>query len=76
MSTGTTTQMRKGFKRACAFGRTAVVEFLPDRGLDVGASLADGVRQTTGSHLRGVRRACGHREGTLGTTPLTWALHA
>jgi hypothetical protein len=88
--TATAAQMRDAFKRACAYGRTAVAEFLLDHGIDVGARVTDGVwTQTTGLHLAAFG---GHvdtvrallkrqmpvdaKDETYGTTPLTWALHA
>jgi Ankyrin repeats (3 copies) len=86
----TTVQMRDAFTRACAYGRTRVVEFLLDRGLDARARFSDGVwKQTTGLHLAAFG---GHvdtvrvlltrqvpvdvKDETYGTTPLCWALYA
>jgi ankyrin repeat protein len=88
--TATTEQLNKGFAQACAYGRTNVVEFLLDHGMDVAARANDGVWvQTTGLHLAAFG---GHVEAvrallerhapvdvtdeTYGTTPLRWALYA
>ena len=81
----THTQMRDGFEWACGYGRTDVVDYLLDRGLDVGARLRG--HGQTGLHSAAYE---GHldtihallRRGapldvtddTWRTTPLIWAL--
>ena len=86
----TMAQMRDGFTRACAYGRTLVVEFLLDRGRNAGARFSDEVwKQTTGLHLAAfgghvdtVRALLDRqapvdaKDDTYGTTPLNWALYA
>jgi ankyrin repeat protein len=84
----TAAQMRDGFCWACQFGRTAVVEFLLDKGIDVAATFPRHHGQT-GLHWA----ACGGHPGTVelllnrhapidavdesfGTTPLSWALYS
>lgn len=86
MPNATAAQMRDGFSWACEYGRTEVVEFLLDRGLDVNARLRP--HQQTGLHWaafgahpdivtallrRGAR--VDMTDETFGTTPLMWALH-
>jgi ankyrin repeat protein len=83
--------MLRAFARACDYGRTDVVAFLLDRGIEVGTRLPDqGIfRGHTGLHLAAFG---GHVEtiqallerhapvdatdGTFGTTPTMWALYA
>jgi ankyrin repeat protein len=83
-------QMNRGFARACAYGRTSVVEFLLDHGVDVATRRDDGVwKETTGLHFAAFG---GHvdtvtallkrgapvdaKDATYGTTPLRWALYS
>ena len=90
-STATPAQVSRAFARACDYGRTEVVEFLNDRGVDVGARLPDqGIfRGHTGLHLAAFGghvetiRALLRRhapvdatDGTFETTPAMWALYA
>ena len=80
-------QMRDGFSWACEYGRSEVVDFFIERGMDVNAPLRP--HQQTGLHWAAfgghsdiVQRLLntGARidvtDGTWGTTPLMWALHA
>jgi len=84
--TGVDEQMRAGFRWACQYGRTNVVEFLLDRGMPLDARLRhDG---QTGLHwaaggghpdivrlLLERKAAINVRDKTYGGTPLGWALH-
>jgi hypothetical protein len=87
----TAAQMKNGFARACSYGRTDVVEFLLDHGMEVGAPLPrHGMwRGHTALHLAAIG---GHgdsvkallqrhapvdaKDETFGTTPLACALTA
>lgn len=84
----TEAQMRDGFTWACEFGRTDVVEFLLDQGVDVTAKFVRNHGQTGlhwaafGGHVDTVRLLL-HRHAPInpiddsyGGTPLSWALHA
>jgi Ankyrin repeats (3 copies) len=83
----TALQMKDGFTWACEFGRTEVVDFLLQRGMDVAAKLRH--HGQTGLHWA----ACGGhpdtvrlllqrqapvnaRDDAFGGTPLGWALYA
>jgi hypothetical protein len=84
--TASKTQMREGFAWACEFGRTDVVDFLVERGMEVDAKLRH--HGQTGLHWAAVG---GHRDTvsvllkrgatvdakdeTWGNTPLGWALY-
>jgi hypothetical protein len=85
----TRAQMKDGFTWACAFGRADVVDFLLERGMDVGARLAHHIAGSeTGLHWAAVG---GHVETVKvllqrgapteatderwGNTPLGWALY-
>ena len=58
-------QMKDGFAWACQFGRTSVVDFLLQRGMDVDAKLKhDG---QTGLHWAAYRRTRGHRQAAAAT---------
>jgi ankyrin repeat protein len=86
----TTAQMKNGFARACSYGRTDVVEFLLDHGMEVGAPLPrHGMRRghtalhvaALGGHGDSVkallrRHAPVDAKDDFGTTPLTLALTA
>ena len=81
-------QMRDGFTWACEFGRTDVVEFLLDRGMDVAAKLPRNHGQTGlhwaafGGHISTVQLLLNRHaplettDDSYGGTPLSWALHA
>jgi ankyrin repeat protein len=80
-------QMQDGFTWACEYGRTNVVEFLLQRGMDVAAKLRHH-RQTGlhwaayGGYADTVRVLLRHnapvnvKDETFETTPLRWALYA
>lgn len=83
----TNEQMRDGFSWACEYGRTAVVEYLLEHGMDVGARLRP--HQQTGlhwaahgGHVDTVKALLRHRppldvrDESFDGTPLDWALHA
>lgn len=89
--TATMAQMMDGFAWACEYGRTNVVEFLLDRGIDVDARLprhgilhgqtalhwaALGGNVDTVKALLKRRAAVDAKDETFGTTPLSWALYA
>lgn len=80
-------QMQDGFTWACEYGRTAVVEFLLQRGMDVAAKLRH--HRQTGMHWAAyggyadtVRVLLRHnapvnvKDETFEGTPLGWALYA
>ena len=82
----TSEQMKNGFAWACEFGRTEVVEFLLDHGLDAGAALRHG---QTGLHwaafagqvaivelLLKRHAPLNAKEDSHGATPLGWAIYA
>jgi len=83
----TTEQMRDGFSWACEYGRTDVVEFLLEQGMDVGARLRPH-KQTGlhwaayGAHVETVkvllhrRPPLDVRDESFDGTPLEWALYA
>lgn len=83
--TATSTQMLRGFGWACEYGRTAVVEFLLNHGIDAGAMLQGetGLHWAAfGGHLAIVDLLL-ERQGPLDivderfdATPLSWALYA
>jgi len=79
-------QMRRGFAWACEYGRTKVVEYLLDMGMDVGAPLRN--HGQTGLHWAahcahiGTARALLKRgaaveakDPSFDATPLSWALN-
>ena len=79
-------EMKSAFAAACGYGRTAVVEFLIDRGMQVDARLPEhgqtGLHSAAvGAHVDTVelllqRRApIDLKDESFGGTPLTWALH-
>ena len=90
-ATASAESVSRAFARACDYGRTEVVEFLLDRGVDAGARLPDQgmFRGHTGLHLAALG---GHVEtiqallrrgapvdatdDTFGTPPTMWALYA
>lgn len=83
----TQTQMKDGFAWACEFGRTSVVEFLLQRGMQIDAALRhhgqSGLHWAAyGGHADTVKLLleCGApidaKDESYGGTPLEWALHA
>ena len=83
----TPTQMRDGFTWACEYGKTPVVAFLLDRGIEVGMILPRPHGQTGlhwaahGAHLETVRLLLARgapvhiKDQHWGATPLEWAHH-
>jgi ankyrin repeat protein len=83
----TSEQMADGFSWACEYGRADVVEYLLERGMDVGARLRPH-KQTGlhwaayGAHVETVKALLGHRppldvrDESFDGTPLEWALYA
>ena len=79
-------QTRDGYGWACRYGRTAVVELLLDRGLDVAVRLRHGETglhlAAYGGHLDIVRLLLARgapvdaSDERHGATPLGWAMHA
>lgn len=81
-------QMKDGFTWACEFGRTRMVEFLLDQGMNVGAQPLRHHGQTglhwaafrgegeTAKLLLARHAPVDARDETFGTTPLSWALYA
>ena len=82
-------QMKNAFVWACGYGRTDVVDFLLDRGIDVNARFQSHGRGHTALHLAAyhahaeiarilIRRGASIdvTDETWGTTPIVWALHA
>jgi hypothetical protein len=84
----TLAQMKDGLAWACEYGRTAVVEFLLDHGLEAGTMLPRPHGQTGlhwaafNAHVDAVKALVKRhapidaRDQTFKTTPLGWALHA
>ncbi len=83
----TETQMRDGFTWACEFGRTDVVAFLLERGMDITAKLRNhgntGLHWASfGGHVSTVQLLLNRHapldpvDDSYGGTPLSWALHA
>jgi ankyrin repeat protein len=79
-------QMKDGFAWACEFGRTAVVEFLLQRGIKVGEKLPHNGQTglhwaALGGHLSSVKLLLEHgapvdaKDESFGGTPLEWALY-
>ena len=78
-------QMESGFMYACGYGRTEIVQFLLERGIDPDWRNKDGQTglhwATYGEHVEVVRLLLQRgarvdvRDGTYGGTPLDWALH-
>src|SRR3954452_24994325 len=83
----TLSQLKDGFTWACEYGRTAVVEYLLDHGVDAGEVLPRPHRQTglhwaaheghveTVQALLSRRPPLDVRDGSFDGTPLDWALH-
>jgi len=80
-------QMRDGFSWACEYGRTDVVEFLLERGMDVAARLRPHTQTglhwaAYGAHVETVKALLRHRppldvrDESFDGTPLEWALYA
>lgn len=85
-SSATLNQMQDGFAWACEFGRTAVADFLLQRGVNVNAKLRHhgqtGLHWATyGGHADTVRLLLANgasihaKDDTYGGTPLEWSLH-
>jgi ankyrin repeat protein len=84
----TSAQMENGFTWACAFGRTDVVDFLLERGMEVGTRLERHFGETGlhsaayGGHLDTVKALLERKapvdvkDERFGGTPLAWALYA
>src|SRR5262249_49673445 len=83
--TATRKQMIDGFRWACEFGRTSVVEFLLQHGITVNTRLSDG---DTGLHCAAIggqaetvdlllkqKAPVNVSEERFGGTPLGWALY-
>ena len=81
----TAAHMKNGFTWACEFGRSAVVEFLLDRGMDVSAKLrhhgqtglhwaAGGGHVDTVQVLLARKAPVDSKDENWGATPLAWAL--
>jgi len=79
-------QMADGFTWACGYGKTAVVEFLLQRGMDVGAKLQNHGQTglhgaATGGYVDTVelllkwRAPLDARDDSFDATPLGWALY-
>ncbi len=86
-SPATQEQMKDGFAWACEFGRTPVVDFLLQRGIDVNTKLRhDGQTglhwAASGGHAGTVKLLLDHgapidaKDASYGGTPLGWALYA
>ena len=83
--TATETQMKSGFKWACGFGRTRVVEFLLERGLDAGEihrgetplhCAAYGGHTDVLNLLLKTKPRLDVKDQSFAGTPLGWALYA
>jgi hypothetical protein len=85
--TATASQMTDGFTWACEYGRTEVIEFLLDHGIDAGTYLPRPHGQTGlhwaahGAHVDAVKLLLTRhapvdaKDQTFDETPLGWALH-
>jgi hypothetical protein len=85
-ATATAVQMKDGFAWACEFGRATVVDFLLQRGVDVGARLRHhgqtGLHWAAlGAHVETVKLLLARHapvdvtDEHFGGTPIAWALH-
>ena len=83
----TSEQMKDGFAWACEYGRTDVVDFLLQRGIDIGAKLrpdgqtglhwaAYGGHPETVTLLLERGASANAKDDSYGGTPLGWALYA